>query len=41
MNSVKSNQGDSQIYRYPVSNILVVLFLSLALINLGGMVHGT
>ena len=41
MNSVKSNQGNSLIYKYPVSNVLVVLFLSLALINLGGMVHGT
>lgn len=41
MNSVKSNQGDHLIYKYPVSNALVILFLSLALINLGGMVHGT
>lgn len=41
MNSVKSNQGDHLIYKYPISNALVILFLSLALINLGGMVHGT
>ena len=41
MNSVKSDQGNHLIYKYPVSNVLVILFLSLALINLGGMVHGT
>ena len=41
MNSIRSNQEGSLIYMYPVSRILVALFLSLALINLGGMVHGT
>lgn len=41
MNSVKSGQGGSLVYNYPVSKLLVALFLALALINLGGMVHGT
>ena len=41
MNSVKPGQGGSLVYNYPVSKLLVALFLALALINLGGMVHGT
>lgn len=41
ISSVKSNQEESLTYKYPISRVLVTLFLSLALINLGGMVHGT
>jgi len=40
-NSIKIKNGKSKINNYGIYNLLFYLFLSLALINLGGMINGT
>ena len=40
-NKINWNKKTANIYHYPISQLLTYLFLTLATINLGGMVQGT